>query len=174
MLPTSKISVALVALLCAVGCAGRKSQQGPVAEERPAGSTTSTSTEADENLDYGAGYDPFAANGDIFPLSDTTNPVGNVSGGIDPSTQGLQNSQTLAAGSINPGNNGASGGGMNQAALMQGMMGMMTSAMSGQQPNPAALMGMFSGALGGAVPQQQGGAIIQQMMPMVMQGLQQQ
>lgn len=172
MLTTSKITVALALLLGAAGCAGRKSQQGPVAEERA--QSTATSTASDESIyDVGGGEDPFAiGGGDVFPLNDATG-VGNASGVIDPSTQGLQNSQTLAQGSINPGNNGAGGGSGFNPAMMQGMMGLMTSAMSGQQPNPQALMGLFGSALGGAVPQQQGGAIIQQMMPLVMQGLQQ-
>lgn len=174
MLQTSKIPVALVAFLCAVGCAGRKSQQGPVAPEERQKSQTSTSTEQDENLAAGGGdslyeYDPLAASGDIFPLSDATG-VAGVSGAIDPATQGLQSSQTLAQGSINPGNNAAGGGGFNPQ-MMQGMMGLMSSAMSGQQPNPQALMGMFSSALGSAGGGQ-GGAVVQQMMPMIMQGMQ--
>ncbi len=167
MLPALKISASFVAVFFAIGCADRQKQaQQPVVEQSSStGSDTNTSLEADENLD--AGSDPLTVGGDVFPLNDGA--LSNAP--IDPSTQGLANSSTLAAGTINHGNNGASGGGINNAAMMQGMMSMMTAAMSGQQPNPAALMGMFGGAIPGAAPQQGGGAIIGQMMPLLMQGI---
>lgn len=123
----------------------------------------------DETLDPGS-EDIFGGqNQSVYPLDGGAGATGNVSTTIDPSTQGLQNSSTLAAGSINPGNNGAGGGGgINQAAMMQGMMGLMTSMLSGQQPNPAALMGMFGSAIPGG---QAAGGLVTQLTPLLTQAV---